>query len=86
MLQATDQEEPHYCSVLATRVGITEIWSEVVMLFVLRRAPMAVEGGLSELQHLLGVGREDTECGRSTTKGVLLMSAEIGMVSDPDNW
>ncbi len=71
MLQVTDQEEQYYCSVLATRVGTSEIWSEVVMLFLLRRAPMALEGELSEREHLLGVGREDTECGRNTTKGVL---------------
>ncbi len=38
---------------------------------LLRWAPRALEGGPSERQHLLGVGREDSEWGRRTTKGVL---------------
>ncbi len=38
---------------------------------LLRRAPRALESGPSERQHLLGVGREDSEWGRRTTKGVL---------------
>ncbi len=49
-------------------------WS---LLLLLRRAPRALEGGHSERQHLLGVGREDFEWGRRTTKGVLREDIEI---------
>ncbi len=35
-------------------------------LLLLRRAPRALESGPSERQHLLGVGREDSEWGRRT--------------------
>ncbi len=42
-----------------------------LLLLLLRRAPRALESGPSERQRLLGVGREDSEWGRRTTKGVL---------------
>ncbi len=35
------------------------------------------EGGLSEPQHHFGVGREDSEWGRGTTKGVLPEVIEV---------
>ncbi len=35
---------------------------------LLRRAPRALEGGPSERQHLLGVGREDSEWGEGLPK------------------
>ncbi len=38
---------------------------------------MALEGGPSERQHLLGVGREDSEWERRTTKGVLPEDIEV---------
>ncbi len=38
---------------------------------------MSLEGGPSERQHLLGVGREDSEWGRRTTKGVLPQDIEV---------
>ncbi len=41
------------------------------VLVLLRRTIMALENGHSERQHLLGVGREDSEWGRSTTEGAL---------------
>ncbi len=44
---------------------------------LVRQAPRALEGGPCERQHLLGVGREDFEWGRRTTKGVLLEDIEI---------
>ncbi len=43
----------------------------------LGRVPRALEGGPSERQHLLGVGREDSEWGRRTTKGVLPEAIEV---------
>ncbi len=43
----------------------------LLLLLLLRRAPRALEGGSRERQHLLGVGGEDSEWGRRTTKGVL---------------
>ncbi len=46
-------------------------------LLVLRRVPTALEGGPSDRQHLLGVGREDSEWGRRTTKVVLPEDIEI---------
>ncbi len=48
------------------------------LLLLLRRAPRALESGPSELKHLLGVGREDSEWGRRTTKGVLPEAIEVG--------
>ncbi len=48
-----------------------------LQLLLLRRAPRAQEGGPSERQHLLGVGREDSEWGRTTTKGVLPEDIEV---------
>ncbi len=47
------------------------------VLLLLRRVPRALEGGPSERQHLLGVGCEDSEWGRRTTKGVLPKEIEI---------
>ncbi len=47
------------------------------LLLLLRREARALEGGPSERKHLLGVGREDSELGRSTTKGVLPEDIEI---------
>ncbi len=38
---------------------------------------MALEGGPSEHQHLLGVGREDSQCGGRITKGVLLEDIDV---------
>ncbi len=48
-----------------------------LLLLLLRRAPWALESGPSERQHLLGVGREDSEWGRRTTKGVLPEGIEV---------
>ncbi len=42
-----------------------------LLLLLLRRVPRALEGGPSERQRLLGVGREDSEWGGRPTKGVL---------------
>ncbi len=47
------------------------------LLMMLRQAPRALEGGPSERQYLLGVGCEDSEWGRRTTKGVLGEDIEI---------
>ncbi len=52
-------------------------WEVDLLFSLLRRASGALEGGPSERQHLLGVDREDSEWGRSTTKGVLLVDIEI---------
>ncbi len=49
----------------------------LLLMLLLRRAPRALESGPSERQHLLGVGREDSEWGRMTTKGVLLEDIEV---------
>ncbi len=46
-------------------------------MLLLKRSPGALEGGPSERQHLLGVGREDSEWGRRTTKGVLPEDVEV---------
>ncbi len=54
-----------------------DIECKSVLLLLLRRAPRALEGGPSERQHLLGVGREDSEWGRRTTKGVLSEETEV---------
>ncbi len=40
-----------------------------VFLLLLRQPPRALKFGHSEHQHLLGVGSEDSEWGRRTTKG-----------------
>ncbi len=50
----------------------------LLLLLLLRRAPRALESGPSERQHLLGVGREDSEWWRRTTKGVLPEDIEVG--------
>ncbi len=47
------------------------------VVLLLRRAPRALEGGPSERQHLLGVGCEDSEWGRRTTKDVLPEDIEV---------
>ncbi len=44
---------------------------ELLLLLLLKWAPRALEGGPSDRQHLLGVGREDSEWGRRPTQGVL---------------
>ncbi len=49
----------------------------LLLLCLLRRAPRALEGGPSDRQHLLGVGREDPEWERRATKGALLEDIEI---------
>ncbi len=49
----------------------------VLLLLLLRRAPRALAGGPRERQHLLGVGGEDSEWGRRTTKGVLPGDIEV---------
>ncbi len=46
-------------------------------VLLLRRAPRALEGGPSERQHLLGVGREDSEWGQRATNGVLPEDMEV---------
>ncbi len=53
------------------------------MFLLLRRAPRALESGPSERQHLLGVGREGSEWGQRTTKGVLLEDIEVGASLQP---
>ncbi len=50
---------------------------------LLRRAPRALECGPSERQHLLGVGREDSEWVRRTTKGMLPEDIEVGASLQP---
>ncbi len=53
------------------------------LLLLLRRAPRALESGPSERQHLLGVGREDSEWGRRTTNGVLPEAIGVGASLQP---
>ncbi len=55
----------------------------LLLLLLLRRAPRALESGPSERQHLLGVGREDSEWGRRTAKGVLPEDIEVGASLQP---
>ncbi len=57
--------------------------SSQLTLLLLRRAPRALERGPSERQHLLGVGREDSEWGRRITKGVLPEDIETGASLQP---
>ncbi len=64
----------------AMRISELMLW---LLLLLLRRAPRALESGPSERQHLLGVGREDSECGRRTTKGVLPEAIEVGASLQP---
>ncbi len=47
------------------------------MLLLLRWAPRALKGDPSDRQHLLGVGREDSEWVRRATKGALSKGIEI---------
>ncbi len=54
-----------------------------MLLLLLRRAPRALESGPSERQHLLWVGREDSEWGRRTTKGLLPEAIEVGASLQP---
>ncbi len=49
----------------------------LLLLLLLRRVSRALGGGASERQHLLGVGREDSEWGRRTTQGVLPEDIEV---------
>ncbi len=53
-----------------------------VLLLLLMRAPRALEGGPSERQNLLGVGREDPERGQRTVGG-RRGSCQCSMVCDP---
>ncbi len=53
------------------------------LVLLLTRAPMGLESGPSERQHLLGVGGEDSERGRRTTKGVLPEDIEVGASLQP---
>ncbi len=54
------------------------IWSRYSsLMLLLRRAPRALDGGPSERQRLLRVGREDSEWGRRTNKGVLPEDIEV---------
>ncbi len=55
----------------------------LLLLLLLRQAPRALESGHSERQHLLGVGREDSEWGRRTAKGVLPEDIEVGASLQP---
>ncbi len=55
----------------------------LLLLLLLRRAPRALESGPSERQHPLGVGREGSEWGRRTTKGVLPEAIEVGASLQP---
>ncbi len=55
----------------------------LLLLLLFRRAPRTLEGGPSERQHLLGVGREDSEWGRRATTGVLPEDIEIGAFLQP---
>ncbi len=57
--------------------------ASLLLLLLLRRAPRALESGPSERQHLLGVSREDSEWGRSTTKCVLPEDIEVGSSLQP---
>ncbi len=43
----------------------------LLLLLLLRWAPWALDGGPSDRQHLLGVGREDSEWAHRPTQGVL---------------
>ncbi len=56
-------------------------WGQLPLL--LRRAPRALEGGPSERQHLFGGGREASEGGQRTTKGVLPETIEVGASLQP---
>ncbi len=53
---------------------VKRVWVQPLLV---RRAPTALEGGPSERQHLLGVGCENSEWERRTTKGVLPEFIEI---------
>ncbi len=46
-------------------------------LLLLRRVPKILQGGPSERQHLLGVGRVDSKWWRRTTEGALPEDTEI---------
>ncbi len=48
-----------------------------LLLLLLRRSPRALECGPGERQYHLGIGREDSEWGRRTTKGVLPEDIEV---------
>ncbi len=62
----------------------TQPQAHLSLLLLLRRAPRALESGPSERQHLLGVGREYSEWGRRTTKGVMPEDIEIGASLQPE--
>ncbi len=55
----------------------------LLLWLLLWRAPRALDSGPSEHQHLLGVGREDSEKWRRTTKGVLPEAIEVGASLQP---
>ncbi len=63
--------------------GRIRIEDRGLSLLLLRRAPRALESGPSERQHFLGVGREDSEWGQRTTKGVLPEAIEVGASLQP---
>ncbi len=46
-------------------------------------SPQCPSFALCERQHLLGVGREDSEWGRRTTEGVLPEAIEVGVSLQP---
>ncbi len=62
-----------------------EMWPVVVVFVVVinEAASSALESGLCESQHLHGVGREDSEWERRTTKGVLPEDIEVGASPQP---
>ncbi len=66
---------------MLSRGGTRRPWGLEEGLLLLRRASRALEGGSSERQHLLGVGHEDFEWGRRTTKGAF--SEDISAASVP---
>ncbi len=61
--------------------GPLEVSSNPILLplklLLLRWVPRALESGSCEREHLLGVGRGDSEWGRRTTKGVLPKGIEV---------
>ncbi len=50
---------------------VSPLQLHLLLLLLLSRAQRALEYGPSERQHLLGIGLENSEWGRRTTKGVV---------------
>ncbi len=50
---------------------------------LLKRVPRALEGGLSERQHLLGAGREDSEWGEGLPKVRCRRTSRFGHLCNP---